>query len=170
MHLSPDEKILKVFYHHPTPFIFNLLKLIFATLPFYFILFVLKDGFSFGAIVTMHIVVVLLFSIAAVYITLIYWLDRLIITNKRIVFIDWKYLTVKTEHEATLNDIQDITSTEKGLIALIPIFDYGTIVVKTASAKTLIDFPQAPDPDGIKKFIQDLLVHDHHSSLRREGQ
>jgi hypothetical protein len=169
MHLSPDERILKVFYHHPTPFIFNLLKLIFATLPFYFILFAMKDSFAFGAIITMHIIVVLIFSMAAVYITLIYWLDRLIVTNKRIVFIDWKYLTVKTEHEATLNDIQDITSTEKGLIALIPLFDYGRIVVKTASAKTLIDFPQAPDPDGIKKFIQNLTVHDNQSSLRREG-
>ena len=109
----------------------------------------------------------MVFSLVAVYLTLIYWLDRLIVTNKRIIFIDWEYLTVKTEHEAELNDIQDITSQEKGLVALIPFFDYGTIVIKTASAKTFIKFTQSPDPNGIKQFIYSNIEHHHdYHSLR----
>lgn len=163
MHLGKGERILKIYYHHPTPFVFDLLKLILATLPFYFLLFIMGNSFEFGVVLALHLIVVLLFSLVAIYLTLIYWLDRLIVTNKRIVFIDWKYLTIKTEHEASLYDIEDITSQEKGIIALLPFFDYGTIVIKTASAKTLITFPQAPDPEGVKKFIHSITIHDHES-------
>ncbi len=83
----------------------------------------------------------------------------MVITNKRVIFIDWKYLTVKAEYEAELKDVQDITSKEKGVIALLPIFDYGDIIIKTASNLPTIEFTEAPDPDGIKKFIHQIIIH-----------
>ena len=89
-----------------------------------------------------------------------YWLDRLVITNKRIVFIDWKYLTVKVEYETELKDIQDITSREKGIFSILPFFDYGTIEIKTSSNKTTIVFTEARNPNGIKKLLQRILIHD----------
>lgn len=52
-----------------------------------------------------------------------------------------------------LNDIQDIKTSEKGLISYIPFLDYGTFALETASAKTTILFEQAPDPEGIRQYI-----------------
>jgi len=164
MYLAKDERILKTYYHHYTPFLANLLKLFVATIPFYLLLYFMRDGFTFGVIMAVHLIIVFLFSLVAVYMTLVYWLDRLVVTNRRIIFIDWEYLTVKTEHESELKDIQDITSREKGIVALIPFFDYGELVIKTSASQTFIKFTEAPDPDGIKKFIYTQITHDYESS------
>lgn len=167
MHLEKDEVILKIFYHHYTPFIHRMLKIIGATLPFYFLIFIFKSSLDFSQIFWAHLFVIFLFSLVTIYVTLVYWLDRLIITNKRVVFIDWKYLTVKAEYETELHDIQDVTSREKGVIAILPFFDYGTIEIKTASNKTTIRFTEAPNPNGIKKFIQRVLIHRTDLNARR---
>jgi hypothetical protein len=96
-------------------------------------------------------------------VTLVFWLDRLIVTNKRLIFIDWRYLSIKSEYETELKDVQDITSIERGVFAILPIFDYGTIEIKTSSNQTTIIFKEAPNPNGIKKFIQSLLIHPHNN-------
>lgn len=116
----------------------------------------------------MYIIVMFIFSLIFIYITLIYWLDRLVITNRRVVFIDWKYLSVKVEAETELKDIQDIVSRENGIFSLIPFLDFGTIKIKSASNKTAITFPQAPDPNGMKKFIQSLAIN--HNDRRIQSQ
>jgi hypothetical protein len=159
MHLESGEVILKTIYHHYTPFIVRILKLVAATIPFYFLIFILRGSLSFNQVFWAHIIIVLLFSLVTIYITLVFWLDRLIITTRRIILIDWKYLTVKAEYEAELKEIQDITSIEKGIYSIIPALDYGTLEIKTSSNKTTIIFEEAPNPNGIKKIIQTILSH-----------
>lgn len=156
--MHEGEKIVRVYYHHYLPYAIRLLKVFGGTLPFYFLLFLVRNGIPGSALFAFHVLIVSIFTLVTIYVTLIYWLDRLVVTNKRIVFIDWKYLTVKSEAEAELRDIQDITSHNKGVIALIPIFDYGTLEIKTASNKTVIRFPEIGDPDAAKKFVHSLIV------------
>jgi hypothetical protein len=57
-----------------------------------------------------------------------------------------------------MSDIQDITTVEHGLFSAIPFFDYGSFKLDTASAKTILLFNQAPDPEGIKHFIYHLQI------------
>jgi hypothetical protein len=85
--------------------------------------------------------------------TFIYWADKLIITNFRIVFIDWKLLNVNTENEAELKDIQDVHVRGKGIFSFIPFLDYGTITIATAASEVCVRFELAPGPDRIKRFI-----------------
>jgi hypothetical protein len=162
MHLDTGEKILMTYYHHYTPFVYRIIKVIVATLPFYFLIFLFKSSLSFNTIFFLHLFVVSLFSLVTIYVTLVFWLDRLIVTNKRLIFIDWKYLSVKSEYETELKDIQAITSVERGIFAILPFFDYGKIEIKTSSNQTTIIFLEAPNPNGIKKFIQSLLIHHHN--------
>lgn len=163
MHLEENEVVLAVFYHHYTPFIYRMLKIIGGAFPFYFLIFALRKSLTFNQILWGHIFIVTLFVGVTVYVTLVYWLDRLVVTNKRLIFIDWKYLSVKAEYETELKDVQDITSTEKGIFAILPIFDYGVIEIKTSANKTIICFEEAPNPNGIKKFIQTILIHSSNS-------
>jgi len=153
MDLREGEQILKVYHHHPTPFVFDILKVILGAFPFFLLLFLFEPVFSLKWYVIAHISVFLLFSLVIVYVSLIYWLDKLIITNQRIMHIDWKYLTIRDESEALLDDIQDIQTEEKGILATFWIFDYGLVRLDTPSSYVTIEFIDAPDPEGIRKFI-----------------
>jgi len=86
-------------------------------------------------------------------ITLDYILDKLIITNKRVIWINWKTLFKREEHEAELMDIQDIETREKGILSKWHIMDYGLLQIATASSTLCISFEDCPDPEGIKHFI-----------------
>ncbi len=153
MHLGSDEVIVKIFYHHYLPFTIRLIKLILASVPLYVLLFLLAPLFSAKILLIGHLTIVIGFTLAVSYMTIVYWLDRLVLTNKRIVFVDWQYLTKKTESEAKIEDIQDIRTYERGFLAKFKVFDYGIIEIKTASDKSVIQFSEIPDPEGVRKAI-----------------
>lgn len=153
MHLREGEHIVKIFHHHPTPFVFDVLKVIAATLPFYLILFWFKGALSTKWYLLAHLIILFIFSLVIVYVSLIYWLDKLVITNLRVIHIDWKYLTIREEAEGFLDDIEDIQTMEKGILSHFWIFDYGIIKIDTASSHQTLEFTEAPDPEGIRQYI-----------------
>lgn len=153
MKLSEGERILKVYHHHPTPFVFNVLKVILGTFPFLLLLFLFESLFSTKAFIFAHLILFFVFSLIIVYISFIYWLDKLVITDKRVVYINWKYLTVREEAEALINDIQDIRTKENGFLSNFWIFDYGKLRIDTPSSYVIVEFYNAPDPEEIRKYI-----------------
>ena len=153
MQLREGEEILKVYHHHVTPFVWNILKAIVAISPFYLLLFWLQDALPTKWYVITHLILFAFFAILVLWLSLIYWLDKLIITNHRIINIDWKFLTDREEAEAFLNDIQDIQTHEKGIFSYFRVFDFGTFRLDTASSRVTIMFINAPDPEGIRQFI-----------------
>lgn len=96
-------------------------------------------------------------GIVIAIVSLEYLLDKLVITNKRVIWIDWHSLFKREEHEAELFDIQDIQTRETGILSKLRIFDYGLVEVETASSKTCIIFIDCPDPEGTKNFILSQL-------------
>jgi len=153
MHLREGEQILKVYHHHPTPFVGQVFVAMLGTLPFYLMLFLMQESFSPKGFWIAASVIFFIFAIVVAYLSLVYWLDQFVITNQRIVFIDWKFLSLKDEAEAFYHEIQEIQTREKGFLAYFKIFDYGTIVIETASAHIDIEFTNAPDPEEIRRFI-----------------
>lgn len=153
MHLREAENILKIYHHHPTPFVFKVFKIMLGTFPFLLMLFIFKNVLSTKWYVLGHLIVFAVFALVIVYFSLVYWLDKLIITNQRLVYVNWKYLTVRDESEAFLDDIQDIQSHEKGIFSYFWVFDYGHILIETASSHVSITFDDAPNPEGIRQFV-----------------
>lgn len=153
MHLREGEQVLKIYRHHPTPFVGQIFVAILGALPFYLMLFLLQESFSASTFWTISIAIFIAFILVVTYMSLVYWLDKLVVTNQRIVFVDWKFLSVKDEAEAFFHEIQEIQTREKGFLAYFKAFDYGSIVIETASAHIDIEFPNAPDPEGIRRFI-----------------
>jgi uncharacterized membrane protein YdbT with pleckstrin-like domain len=153
MKLREGERVLKVYRHHPTPFVFQILKAMAAAFPFFLMLFFFQGGISTQLFLSLNLFVFLGFALLVVYLSLIYWLDSLVVTNFRIVNVDWKYLTIRDEAEAKLDDIQDILTSENGILAHFRIFDYGTIKIDTASSHVTLEFIDAPDPEEMRKFI-----------------
>ena len=157
MKLQSKERIIKTFHHHPFPFLIQIVKAIAASFPFFFLLYLVSPALSYNVIVIANLIIIGLFTLVIIYLALVYWLDKLIITNKRAIHVDWIFLSNRTEGEALLYDIQDIHTREKGLLSALYLFDYGVIRLETASSKTTITFTEAPDPEGIKSFMTDHI-------------
>ena len=153
MQLREGEEILKVYHHHPTPFIYQVIKVCFAAAPFYVALFALRAAFSIKWYIIFHLILFLILCVLITYLALIYWLDRLYVTNQRVVYVDYKYLTIKDDSAVYLKDIQDIQTKEHGLLSYFKFFDYGTFSLDTASSYIALTFEDAPNPESIRQFI-----------------
>jgi uncharacterized membrane protein YdbT with pleckstrin-like domain len=153
MDLREGEQVLKIYHHHPTPFAVKLMKTLLAFLPFFFLIYLAKDSFTTKGLVVAHGVLFMIFALVCAYISIVYWLDKLVVTNERIIYINWVGLITRKESEAFLNDIEEIQTQEKGFISKFYIFDYGRFRLETAASSVSIDYNEAPDPEGIRKFI-----------------
>lgn len=153
MQLQRGEQVIRIYHHHPLPFVIQILKSLGASFPFFFLLFLFSSAMRYEWIVISVLFIMAIYTVIIVYLALIYWLDKLVITNKRIIHIDWKLLSQRDEGEALLTDIQDISSKEKGILSALYLFDYGQIRLETAASKATIIFTEAPDPEGIKAFL-----------------
>lgn len=157
MQLQREEKIIKIYHHHPFPFIIQIIKALGASLPLFFLLYLFSSVMKYEWIVITVLAIMAIYTVIIVYLALIYWLDKLVITNRRIIHIDWKLLSQRDEGEALLHDIQDISSKEKGILSKLYLFDYGQIRLETAASQATIIFTEAPDPEGIKDFLTPLI-------------
>jgi membrane protein YdbS with pleckstrin-like domain len=79
-----------------------------------------------------------------------------IITDDRIVDIDFTGLFNKDFAEVQHTKIQDVHSVVSGPLAVM--FNYGTVTVQTAAEKTIIEFDHVPNPDEVSKFIGELVA------------
>ena len=158
MHLNDDEEVVKTYHHHGTTFALRAFGMLFVSFPFYLVAFFLSTVLSPASMAMTYGGITLIFGLVMAYDLILYYFDRLVITNRRVVHIDWKSAMKRDEHEAEISDIQDVSTEEAGIFAILPIFDYGTFKLETASTKTSIVFTEAPDPEGIKHFIYHLNI------------
>lgn len=78
-----------------------------------------------------------------------------IVTNLRVVDIDWVGLLYKEFSATQLGRIQDITYKQGGLLDTF--FDFGTIYIQTAGAEPNFEFEDVPMPNQVVKQINELL-------------
>ena len=83
-----------------------------------------------------------------------WYFDVFIITNKRLIDIKFNNLLNKHFAEADLDMIQDVSSSVGGVFGTF--FNYGTILVQTASEINQIIFKNVPNPEKIIKALQEL--------------
>ncbi len=77
-----------------------------------------------------------------------------IVTNERIVDIDFLHLLYKQFSEARLSKIQDIMYTSGGILATI--LNYGDVFVQTAGEAPNLEFLAVPYPDRVVQTISQL--------------
>jgi len=85
-----------------------------------------------------------------------WYFNLYILTNRRIVDIDFFGLFYRRVSTTTLANVQDITYTKAGIIQNF--FDFGDIHIQTAGTHTNFEFHNIPDPEGSQKQIFDLLA------------
>lgn len=83
-----------------------------------------------------------------------WYFDLYIITDHRVVDIDFNNLLDKKFSEADLGRIQDVTSRVSGVSQTL--FNYGTVLIQTAAEQNEIVFEKVPNPDKVTKILQEL--------------
>lgn len=83
-----------------------------------------------------------------------WYFDVYIVTNKRLVDIKFNNLINKHFAEADFDVIQDVSSSVRGVLGTF--FNFGTVLVQTASEINQIIFKNVPNPEKIIKVIQEL--------------
>lgn len=153
MHLRGKEVIQGVYRRHYFPFVVSTVKILAASFPFYFLLFVAEESMARNVFYAMFGAITALFVFVFCYVSFVYWADKLVVTNFRVIYIDWKLVNVSEEMEAEIEVIQDIHVIGKGIFSFIPFLNYGTLAIATSSSKVSIHFENAPNPHEIKRFI-----------------
>jgi hypothetical protein len=82
-----------------------------------------------------------------------------IVTNERIIDIDFKFLLYKHFSEAEHSKIQDISFTSSGIGATL--FNYGNVNVQTAGETPTLEFEIVPHPQKVVETIRNLAEKAH---------
>lgn len=151
-----EEKVVLLLRAHPiTNFKWILITLIMIFAPNFASLFGMTESLpvGFGLIVTLSWY---LFTTAYALEGFLGWYFNVyIVTNLRIVDVDFHNLIYKEVSDANLGKVQDITYKMGGVVRTI--FNYGDIFVQTASEVPNFDFLAVPDPNKVVQIIQDLV-------------
>jgi membrane protein YdbS with pleckstrin-like domain len=78
-----------------------------------------------------------------------------IVTNERVVDVDWLNLLYKKLSTTQLGRIQDVTYKQGGLLDLF--FDYGDVFIQTAGTEQNFEFEKVPQPQSVVRAIDELI-------------
>ncbi len=83
-----------------------------------------------------------------------WYFDVYLVTNLRILHVDFKVFTGKSVAEAALANIEDVSTSIVGFLPSF--FDYGDVLVQTAAEKTKFNLRTLANPSWFRDVITDL--------------
>ncbi|MEK7168607.1 MAG: PH domain-containing protein [Patescibacteria group bacterium] len=86
-----------------------------------------------------------------------------IVTDERIIDIDFYNLIYKEISDANIDKIQDVTLKMGGAIRVL--FNYGDVMIQTASEVPNFEFLSVPYPDKVVKVLQDLRMEEQQEAI-----
>lgn len=94
---------------------------------------------------------------------LIWFFNVYIITDERIIDVDFTSMIYHDISNAKIENIEDVTARTTGPLAAI--FDYGTILIQTAGEKTEFEFENVPQPAKVTKLISELVLEEEKEKI-----
>ncbi len=86
-----------------------------------------------------------------------------IVTDERIIEVDFAHLVYREITDANIDQIQDVT-VEMGS-AMRTMFNFGDIIIQTAAQIPKIEFEAVSQPDRVAKILRDLRVEEEIEKL-----
>jgi uncharacterized membrane protein YdbT with pleckstrin-like domain len=86
-----------------------------------------------------------------------------IITDERIIDVDFLSLIYRNISTAKIDNIEDVTATTGGAIQAM--FDFGTVQIQTAAEKREFEFNDVPHPNRVSKLINELLLEEEREKV-----
>lgn len=90
------------------------------------------------------------------FINFLYWYFNVyIVTNERIIDVDWYSVIYRKVSSAQISHIEDVTASQGGVFA--GVFDYGNVGIQTAAEERNFEFTAVPHPQLVAKKIGELM-------------
>jgi hypothetical protein len=161
---NPDEDIILLLRQHPiTQLKWVLIALVLAAMPILFtsigMFSFLPDSFYAAGLVGWYLLV-----LGFIIESFLRWFYNVyIITDERIVDVDFDSLLHRNISSAKIDNIEDVTATAAGFAATL--FDYGTVVIQTAAEKREFEFPGVPHPSRVTSLINEMVIEEEREKL-----
>lgn len=98
----------------------------------------------------------LLMGASIIVSTIVKWYYNVdMITDQRVVDLDFPNIMAHTMSETQLEHIEDVTQKQLGLLGSV--FDVGTVYIQTAGSSQNIEFTNIPRPRDVQEILSDLL-------------
>ncbi len=164
---DPNEKIILLLRAHPiTNIPWIVTSIILFILPFLTPRIMPLLGFNLSLIPQTFLLIFLIIDyllvLIIVYEGFLYWyFNVILITNEKIVDINFQYLLYKAIDLAPLDRIEEADSVTAGIIGTI--FNFGRVSIQTAGAQVAITMKDVPRPSKVADLILDLakVPHQH---------
>lgn len=86
-----------------------------------------------------------------------------IVTDERIVDIDFVSLIYRRISSAKIDNIEDTTAASSGVLASL--FDYGKVIIQTAAEKREFEFSGIPHPTKVTTLINELILEEEREKV-----
>ncbi|MEX0895884.1 MAG: hypothetical protein WDZ94_03005 [Patescibacteria group bacterium] len=86
-----------------------------------------------------------------------------IITDERIIDVDFLSLIYRNISSAKTDNIEDVTAVTSG--AIRSLFDFGTVFVQTAAQQREFDFRDVPHPARVTKLLNELILEEEREKI-----
>lgn len=158
---EPGERILLFLrrdFITNVPWIISGILLIFA--PFLLSALASLSNIQFSAIPSNYSLIILAFYYIIVatyiYVNFITWYFNIsLVTNKRILDIDFEDIIYKNVAETKLSLVQDVSYKQIGAIQTF--FDFGNVLIQTAAAVDTFELTSVPQPQHVVTVVQSLI-------------
>ncbi len=86
-----------------------------------------------------------------------------IVTDERIIDVDFVSLIHSNVSAAKIDNIEDVTARAAGFAATL--FDYGTVYIQTAADKREFEFEGVPHPNKVTSLINEMMIEEEREKL-----
>jgi hypothetical protein len=162
-----EEKVLLLLRQHPVTQVgWMIVALFLAVLPFLFISVGLLDflppNYQFASLIGWYLLI-----IGYVLQSFLGWFYNVyLVTDERLVDVDFHNLLYKDISSAKIDRIEDVTTQASGILASV--FDYGTVKIQTAGTSNEFEFENVPHPARIAAFLNEMIVEEEKE--KNEGR
>lgn len=158
-----ERVILLLRQHWVTQIKWAAIALLMAVLP-WGLNFIPVINFLPGNYQLMVIIIWYLLIIAFIYEQFISWYFHVfIITDERVIDINFINLLYKEVSEAKIDNIEDVTYTQGGVARAW--FDFGDVAMQTAGEQRQFTIEAVPEPNRVVKILNELKLEEEHEKL-----
>lgn len=119
----------------------------------------LPENYQFIAMLSWYLI-----AIAYAFESFLDWYFSVyLITDERVFDVDFVNLIYREITEANIDQIQDVTVRMGSVVRTI--FDYGDVLIQTASETARIEFEALPHPDKVTKVLRELRVEEEQEKI-----
>lgn len=161
---EPKEKVILLLRAHPiTNLHWIFITIIMTLAPIFFLFFPFFEKLP-GAYQNVLVIIWYMITFAFAFEQFLIWFFHVnIVTDERIIEVDFVSLFAREITDANIDQIQDVTSQIIG--GAWTFFNFGNVIIQTAAEIPRITFERVPRPDDVTKVLRELRVEEEVEKL-----